>query len=80
MEADAGNDAKALMLARCLGFLMLELPHEPSEVVANEIIACNASFEKMAELAELYINHLIRLCESYFAFNQQHARSSLIHF
>jgi hypothetical protein len=64
MEADAGNDGYAQMLARCLGFLMLELPHEASEIVANEILACYANFEKMADLAQMYINHLIRLCKS----------------
>ena len=73
MEADAGNDGNAQMLARCLGFLMLELSHEASEIVANEIVVCYTDFEKMADLAQMYINHLIRLCGSYFAFNHQHA-------
>jgi hypothetical protein len=80
MQADAGNDGNALMLARCLGFLMLELPQNAKEIVANEIVLCYADFEKMADLAHIYINHLLRLCESYFAFNHQHANSSLIHF
>jgi hypothetical protein len=79
-NAHAGNDGKAQMLVRCLGFLMLELPHEARETVANKVVGCSADFEKMAELAQMYIDHLIRLCESYFAFNHQHAISSLIHF
>jgi hypothetical protein len=78
MEADAGNnDVEAQMLARCLGYLITELPREASESVANEVVGCNADFVKMADLAHLYINHLIRLCESYL---NQHANSSLIHF
>ena len=84
MEANAlaGNDGKAQMLARCLGFLILELPHGASEIVAHEVVGCFAEFEKMAELAQIYIDHLIRLCESYFSFNHQleHANSGLIHF
>ena len=66
MEADAGNDGNAQMLARYLGFLMLKLPHEAKEIVSHEIDVCYADFEKMADLAQMYIvNHLIRLCESY---------------
>ena len=80
MEANAGNDENTQMLARCLGFLMRELPPEASELVANEIVGCYADLKKMADLAQLYINHLIRLCESYFASSHQHANSSLIHF
>ena len=80
MEAHADNDENTKMLACCLGFLMRELPHKASELVANEIVGCYADFAKMADLAQLYINHLIRLCESYFASNHQHANSSLIHF
>ena len=81
MEANAlaGNDGEAQMLARCLGFLIQELPDDTGEIVAHEVIDCYANFEKMAELARLYIDHLIRLCES-FVFNHQHANSSLIHF
>ena len=77
MEADAGNNAHRQMLARCLGYLILQLPQEAKGIVANEIVVCYADFEKMAVLAQLYIDHLIRLCES---FNHQHASSSLIHF
>jgi hypothetical protein len=70
METNAG-DEEALMLARCLGYLMLELPGEANKVLANEVVACNANFELMATLSQLYIDHLIRLCESCFAFNHQ---------
>jgi len=63
METDAnvnGNEQR-LILARCLGFLMQELPQEASELVANEIVACLANFDQMSDLALFYINHLIRL-------------------
>ena len=78
MEAEAGNDVEAQMLARCLGYLITELPREAGESVANEVVGCNADFENMADLAHLYINYLIRLCESYFAFNHQHVNSIFI--
>ena len=79
MEADAGHNGNAhrQMFARCLGYLMLQLPQKAKEIVANEIVVCYADFEKMAYLAQMYIDHLIRLCESS---NHQHANSSLIHF
>ena len=83
MEAEAGNDVEAQMLARCLGYLITELPREAGESVANEVnevVGSNSDFQNMADLAHLYINNLIRLCESYFAFNHQHVNSSLIHF
>jgi len=51
-----------VMLARCLGYLMLELPgSEARGFVANEVVACEANFDKMATLSQLYIDHLIRL-------------------
>ena len=46
MEAEAGNDVEAQMLARCLGYLITELPREAGESVANEVVGCNADFEK----------------------------------
>jgi hypothetical protein len=79
METNTG-DEEVLMLARCLGYLMLELPGEANEVMANEVVACNDNFEEMATLSHLYIDHLIRLCESCFAFNHQHANSRLFYF
>ena len=82
MEAKAGNDVEAQMLARCLGYLITELPREAGESVANEVnevVGCNSDFENMADLAHFFINYLIRLCESYFALNHQHVNSILIH-
>jgi hypothetical protein len=80
MESELAGDREALILSRCLGYLILELPREASEMVASEVVGCNASFEEMATLSRFYIDHLIRLCESYFGVNYQHANSSLIHF
>ena len=78
MEAEAGNDVDAQMLTRCLGYLITELPCEAGESVANEVVGCNADLEKMTDLAHLYIDNLIRLCESYFS--HQNVNSSLVHF
>jgi hypothetical protein len=77
METEAGGNGETLMLARCLGYLILELPGESNQVVAHEVVACNADFQEMAKLSHLYIDHLIRLCKSCFSFNHH---SSLIHF
>ncbi|KXN89770.1 hypothetical protein AN958_05310 [Leucoagaricus sp. SymC.cos] len=60
-DGAAGADKVALVLARCLGYLIRELPAEANGVVANEVVACNADFEKMKSLSQLYIDHLIRL-------------------
>jgi hypothetical protein len=70
------GDEEALMLARCLGYLMLELPGEANGTVANEVVSCNANFEEMATLSHLYIDHLIRPCESCFAFNLNHQHAN----
>jgi hypothetical protein len=81
MEAIAGNDGRARMLARCLGYLILELSRisdEARDIVAHEVVACVADFEMMAELAQVYIDHLIRLCESYFAFTNMPTRAPFI--
>ncbi|KAF8198544.1 hypothetical protein BJ912DRAFT_922485 [Pholiota molesta] len=63
MEADGGadSDTDTQMLARCLGYLILELPNEASGVVAQEIMDCGADVGEMKALARLYINNLIRL-------------------
>jgi hypothetical protein len=68
MEADGGadSDTDTQMLARCLGYLLRELPHEAGGGVAQEIMDCGADFDKMKALARFYINHLIRLCEPFF--------------
>ena len=76
METEADGDEESLMLTRCLGYLILELPHDAGELVAVEVIGC-PDFYDMEILAQLYIDHLIRLCESCFAFNHH---SSLMHF
>jgi hypothetical protein len=52
METDAGGNRETLILARCLGYLILELPHDAGELVANEVVACNANFYDMATLAQ----------------------------
>ena len=65
----AGNDETRHMLACCLGYLIIEfsrISDEARDIVAHEVVACKANFEMMAELANIYIDHLIRLCESYY--------------
>ncbi|KAF9483353.1 hypothetical protein BDN70DRAFT_315060 [Pholiota conissans] len=61
MEANAGTDTDTLMLARCLGYLIRELPNEARELLAQEIVECFANFDEMKSLSWLYVNHLIRL-------------------
>ncbi|KJA18783.1 hypothetical protein HYPSUDRAFT_69697 [Hypholoma sublateritium FD-334 SS-4] len=61
MEASVGTDKDALVFPRCLGYLILELPHEAGEVVAHEVVDCHASFDRMRSLSLFYIDHLIRL-------------------
>ena len=64
-EANAENDQMALMYARCLGYLISEAPDDNSRnVVANEILGCEADSVRMDALAKLYIYHVVRLCES----------------
>lgn len=85
METAGDRTEETVMLARCLAYLMLELPgSEAREIVANEVVACHSDFDDMAALSRLYMDHLIRLCEfkfcQCFAFNQPIDNSSLIHF
>lgn len=56
---------QALIYARCLGYLLIELPMTRGQrMVAEDIILCNGNKDAMNCLAELYINHIIHLCES----------------
>ncbi|KIM43725.1 hypothetical protein M413DRAFT_387497 [Hebeloma cylindrosporum] len=51
--------------ARVLGYLIIEAPiQEGRTYVCDEILRCNGNSDKLWELADLYITHLIRLCES----------------
>lgn len=67
LAMENATDANELDLihARCLGYLILELPHAASLVVAKEVVSCHSDFGKMSELCEMYINHLFRPCESF---------------
>ena len=56
--------AKEVVYGRCLGYLLTETLHtDAKRIVADEIIGCNGCREKMNQLAETYINHIIRLCQ-----------------
>ena len=64
-EANAENDRMGLMYARCLGYLISEAPDDNSRnVIADEILGCEADSVRMDGLAKLYIDHVVRLCES----------------
>jgi hypothetical protein len=64
MEASATNNELRLIYARCLGYLISEAPTANArDVIGHEITECKADPEKMDKLADLYINHLLRLCE-----------------
>jgi hypothetical protein len=59
------HSAQELMYARCLGYFLLEMPGPNARhMVADEIFLCECDKGKMEQLAQLYINHVIRLCES----------------
>jgi hypothetical protein len=51
-----------LIYARCLGYLLLELPDEGRRVVAHEILECRLQNSDVNMLGKLYVDHLIRLC------------------
>ena len=64
-EAEAGTGVTRLMFARCLGYLILEAPTSTGrDMISDEILECNGNRDDMEALARLYINHLLRLCES----------------
>ncbi|TEB29329.1 hypothetical protein FA13DRAFT_674769 [Coprinellus micaceus] len=53
---------KEIVYGRCLGYLLTETSHTNGKrMVSDDIIKCDGQREKMNELAETYINHLIRL-------------------
>jgi hypothetical protein len=64
MEAIATNNKLRLIYARCLGYLISEAPTTSCRnVIVHEITECKADPNELDELADLYINHLLRLCE-----------------
>ncbi|TEB29348.1 hypothetical protein FA13DRAFT_1815454 [Coprinellus micaceus] len=53
---------KEIVYGRCLGYLLTETSHTNGKrMVSDDIIKCDGQREKMNELAETYINHLIHL-------------------
>ena len=58
--------------ARVLGQLMLQAPTDEGRAnVANEISSCENN-KALFELAQLYVNHFIRCCESFlYCFHQR---------
>jgi hypothetical protein len=61
-ETEARGDTTALADARCLGYLLCELPTKGQNVVANKILECVSQGSDMNELGKFYVDHLIRLC------------------
>ena len=56
--------AKGVVYGRCLGYFLTETPETNGKhMVADEITGCGGSREKMNQLAELYLNHIVRLCQ-----------------
>ena len=63
-EAEAGTTVTRLMFARCLGYLILEAPTSAGrDMISDEILECKCNRDDMETLAQLYIHHLLRLCE-----------------
>ena len=61
-ETQARGDTTALADARCLGYLLRELPTKGQDVVAKEILESVSQGSDMNELGKFYVDHLIRLC------------------
>ena len=63
-EAEAEAGVTRLMFARCLGYLILEAPTSAGrDMISDEILECKGNRDDMEALAQLYIHHLLRLCE-----------------
>ena len=60
-QIEAG-DTTTLAHARCLGYLLRELPADGPNVLAHEILGCVERGSDMNELGKFYMDHLIRLC------------------
>ena len=69
-EAKAGATVNRLMFARCLGYLILEAPTSAGrDMISDDILECKGNRDDMEALAQLYINHLLRLCELTFLYS-----------
>jgi hypothetical protein len=55
-----------LICARMLGYLLLEAPTEEGRMdFASEVVSCcNDGYKELQSLAELYKDHLLRVCKS----------------
>jgi len=65
LENESQTEARSttkLLYARCLGYLLRELPTDGRNVVAHEILECVSQGSDMNELGKFYVDHLIRLC------------------
>jgi len=63
-EAEAGTTVTQLMFPCCLGYLILEAPTSAGrDMISDDILECKGNRDDMEALAQLYINHLLRLCE-----------------
>jgi hypothetical protein len=56
------------MYARCLGYLVIEADNDARSHLSHEILGCAGDRDRINSLAEFYINHLFRLCESFLEF------------
>jgi hypothetical protein len=62
------RDTTNLAHARCLGYMLRELPTDGRDVVAEEILQCVIRGSDMNELGKLYVEHLIRLCMPFITY------------
>ena len=64
-EAEAGATVTHLMFACCLGYLILEVPTSAGQdMILDKILECKGNRNDIEALAQLYIHHLLCLCES----------------
>lgn len=62
LAMEAASEGNAIH-ARCIGYLIRELPPGASALVASDLASCNSDFGKVCDLSEFYVDHLFRLCE-----------------
>jgi hypothetical protein len=73
-ERRASIRQRKLTCARVLGQLLLEAPSSRAkENIVEEVDACQSDNGRLYKLGEMYLEHFIRLCESfhYFLFTLQ---------
>jgi len=79
-KAEAGTTVTRLMFARCIGYLILEAPTSAGrDIISDEILECKGNRDDMEALAQLYIHHLLCLCELKVIYYKSHLWDSFLY-